>query len=112
MASRFGGISIDCSEDVFDDGVRFWSEALGVAPERPADPTDPYVSLPSASSGVGVEVQRVGAASRYHIDLVADDVEAEAARLEALGAKRVEPVETWWVMRAPTGHLFCVVPAE
>jgi hypothetical protein len=112
MASRVGGIMIDCSDDVFEDGVRFWSEALGTAAERPTDPTDPYVSLPGASSGVGVEVQRVGDASRYHLDLVADDVEAEVERLVALGAGRVEPVETWWVMRAPTGHLFCVVPAE
>ena len=31
------------------------------------------------------------------------------ARLEALGAKRVRAVKTWWVMEAPTGHRFCVV---
>ena len=39
-----------------------------------------------------------------------DNLEAEAARLEALGAKRIAFVrDRWWVMEAPTGHRFCVV---
>jgi Glyoxalase-like domain len=33
-------------------------------------------------------------------------------RLEALGAKRVSQVQTWWVMEAPTGQRFCVVRAQ
>ena len=33
-------------------------------------------------------------------------------RLEALGAKRVKQVHTWWVMEAPTGQRFCVVRAQ
>ena len=112
MANRLGGILIDCSEDLFEAGVRFWSAALGVEPERPAEAGSPYVGLPGAADGVEIELQRVRGPSRYHVDLVAEDVEEEAARLEALGAARVEQVESWWVMRAPTGHLFCVVPAE
>ena len=31
------------------------------------------------------------------------------ARLEALGAVRVQQVSTWWVMRDPAGLRFCVV---
>lgn len=42
-------------------------------------------------------------------DLETDDVEAEVARVEALGAKRVEQIRTWWVMGAPTGQRFCVI---
>ena len=34
---------------------------------------------------------------------------SEAARLEALGARRVAQVKRWWVMEAPTGQRFCVV---
>lgn len=30
-------------------------------------------------------------------------------RLEALGARRVAQVRTWWVMEAPSGHRFCVL---
>jgi len=50
--------------------------------------------------------------SRLHLDIESDDVDAEAARLEALGARRVEKVKTWWVMEAPTGQRFCVVRAK
>jgi len=46
------------------------------------------------------------------IDIESDDVEQEVKRLEALGAKRVEPIKTWWVMEAPTGHRFCVVKPQ
>ena len=44
-----------------------------------------------------------------HLDIEADDVEAEVRRLEKLGAKRVAQIRTWWVMQAPTGQKFCVV---
>jgi len=33
-------------------------------------------------------------------------------RLEALGATRVAHVKRWWVMQAPTGQRFCVVPPQ
>ena len=38
-------------------------------------------------------------------------VEAEARRLEALGARRVRQVRDFLVMEAPTGQRFCVLPA-
>ena len=47
--------------------------------------------------------------SRVHIDIETDDIEAEVKRLEALGAKRVEKIRSWWVLEAPTGQRFCVV---
>jgi hypothetical protein len=57
-------------------------------------------------------VQKVDHPSRVHLDIESDDVEAEVRRLEGLGAKRVAAVRDWWVMEAPTGQRFCVVPAE
>ena len=54
-------------------------------------------------------VQSVNHPSRVHIDIETDDVEAEAKRLESLGATRVAHIKTWWVMEAPTGQRFCVV---
>jgi hypothetical protein len=47
-----------------------------------------------------------------HLDIGADDVAAEVARLEGLGAKVVNRVRDWVVMEAPTGHRFCVVPRK
>ena len=44
-----------------------------------------------------------------HLDIETDDIDAEVTRLEALRAKRVARVRTWWVMEAPTGQRFCVI---
>ena len=56
-----------------------------------------------------VQVQRVAHESRVHIDIETDDIPAEEARLENLGAKVVDRLERWVVMQAPTGQRFCVV---
>ncbi|MBO9718296.1 MAG: VOC family protein, partial [Pseudoxanthomonas sp.] len=47
--------------------------------------------------------------ARVHLDIETDDIEAEVARLEKLGARKVAFVKRWWVMEAPSGHRFCVV---
>lgn len=59
--------------------------------------------------GLHIEVQKVDHPSRVHLDIEADDIDAEAARLEALGAKKIGFVKRWWVMEAPTGQRFCVI---
>ncbi len=56
-------------------------------------------------------VQRLGQGpARVHIDIHTDDLPAEIARLEELGAERVQQVHSWQVMRDPAGMLFCVIP--
>ena len=45
---------------------------------------------------------------RAHIDLGADDLEAEAGRLVGLGAERLGPGRGWIVLRDPVGMIFCV----
>ena len=54
-------------------------------------------------------VQKVDHPSRVHLDIETDNVPAEVARLEKLGAKVVERIQSWVVLEAPTGHRFCVV---
>jgi hypothetical protein len=71
-----------------------------------------YVRLMDADRGLHIEVQKVKHDSRVHLDIESDDVEAEVARLEKLGARRVQKTNTWWVMEAPTGQRFCVVRAK
>ena len=69
-----------------------------------------YAVLETARDELRVLLQRVDHASRVHLDIETDDLEAEASRLEALGATRIAFVhDRWWVMEAPTGHRFCVV---
>jgi hypothetical protein len=107
---RFSAVFIDCSEDSYRDGLEFWSEALEMEPSHSGRADDPYWVFPHHPGQVALDLQRIGAPSRYHIDLATDDVDREADRLEGLGAEKVERIESWWVMRAPTGHVFCVVP--
>lgn len=53
-----------------------------------------------------------GEAPRYHVDIETDDHEAEAARLTGLGAVEINRWLDCHVMRAPGGHLLCVVPVH
>lgn len=105
--SRLAGFIVDCKDTDPSRAAAFWSAALGMA-SLGADGAA-YVRLDASARDLHVEVQRVDHDSRVHLDLETDDVEAEASRLEALGARRVRRVHGWWVMEAPTGHHFCVV---
>ena len=105
--SCLGAIVIDCRAEDVQTASAFWSAALGYATRATDDPR--YVDLVTPDGQPAVIVQQVEHASRVHLDIETDDVDAEVARLEALGAKRVAQVKTWWVMEAPTGHRFCVI---
>ena len=107
--SQLGGFIIDCQTDDLEAAARFWSAALGL-PARAAAAN--YVGLETGPNDLDIEVQKVEHPSRVHLDIETDDVEAEAARLEKLGARRVTKIETWWVMQAPSGHRFCIVRAR
>lgn len=107
--SRFGGIIIDCQTDDLDSAADFWSAALGY-PRKAEDGDDIYRTLQPHERDTYVEVQKVNHASRVHLDIETDNIEAEVLRLESLGATRVEQIKDWWVMEAPTGQRFCVVP--
>ena len=109
--SRLAGFIIDCQGTDAGTAARFWSAALGLVPRAAETDTDgaQYAGLSGAPGGLHVEVQRVSHAPRVHLDIEADDIDAEADRLEALGARRIGFVKRWWVMEAPTGHRFCVV---
>ncbi len=108
--SQLAGFIIDCQTEDLDAAATFWSGALGLEAEVPKDPEESaYVLLKSRPEEVHVEVQKVDHPSRVHLDIETDDIEAEVARLEALGAKRISNIRRWVVMEAPTGQRFCVV---
>jgi hypothetical protein len=110
--SRLGGFIIDCDTPDLWEAARFWSAALRMDLRAlPAGEGGKYVRLVDPEGRLHVEVQKVGHPSRVHLDIASDDIPAEVARLEALGAKRVADVHTWSVMEAPTGQRFCVVAA-
>jgi predicted enzyme related to lactoylglutathione lyase len=104
---------IDCKESDMDEAARFWSQALG----RALDPDHPgsrgnYRMLETPPDEPIVQLQRVEHESRVHIDIESDDIAAEVARLEKLGATVVNRLERWVVMQAPTGQRFCVVRVQ
>ncbi|MGD9596903.1 MAG: VOC family protein [Steroidobacteraceae bacterium] len=109
--SALAGFIIDCRVDSLHAAADFWGAALGRS-QRPSQAEEDagYIPLETKGDGLHIEVQRVAHESRLHLDIVADDVEAEVQRLENLGARRVQRVRDWWVLEAPTGQRFCVVP--
>ena len=108
--SRLAGFIIDCQDQDADAAAAFWAAALGLR-AQPAyrEQGAEYAELQGTPAGLNVEVQRVAHPSRVHLDIESDDIDAEADRLEKLGARRIGFVKRWWVMEAPTGHRFCVV---
>jgi len=108
--SRLAGLIIDCKVEDLDAAAEFWGAALGYPTSRSTQPEEAeYVALGTPPDGPYIEVQRVSHPSRVHLDIESDDIEAEVARLEALGACRVATLERWVVLEAPTGQRFCVV---
>ena len=107
--SQLSGLSIDCKTDDLEAATTFWSRALGLPCRAATNPEEVgFTRLETKPNDLTIEVQRVDHPSRVHLDIEADDVEAEVRRLEGLGAKRVKQIRTWWVMEAPTGQRFCV----
>jgi len=111
--SRLCALLVDCRTDNVDAAADFWAKALG----RPLDPGHPgtrgsYRMLETPPDEPIVQIQRVDHESRVHIDIETDDIPAEVARLEKLGAKVVNRLERWVVMQAPTGQRFCVVRVQ
>lgn len=111
--SRLGTLVIDCQSGDLDADADFWSQALGgevIARREPGD--EIYRGLATDPSGPKILIQKVSHPSRVHIDIETDDIDAEVARLERLGARKIEKVRYWWVLEAPTGHRFCVIDRQ
>ena len=97
----------------------FWAPALGY---RDVGSVDNYTLLvPEGDAGPRLLLQRVpevkSGKNRMHLDIHTADIEAEAARLEQLGAHRVQanPISefghAWVLMSDPEGNEFCVCDA-
>ena len=110
--SRIGVFLIDVPDGEFDGARSFWSGAVGVESEPEADDPD-YESLGRLHS-LKLFLQRTGRGTppRVHLDIETDDVPAEVARLQALGATIDTEHQHFTVMRDPVGLVFCVVPVQ
>lgn len=120
MGLRIGALIIDCR----DPGrlARFWAEALTWVISHDEDPE--WVVEPPAGSRedcvvadllfIKVPEPKQGK-NRLHLDLRPEHQSTEVARLERLGATRVDVGQgddrSWIVMADPEGNEFCVVEA-
>ena len=108
------GLVLDCTDPAAL--ARFWSAALGYTTLGGAGS---YVLLVDESGRQpklllqGVPEEKAGK-NRMHLDIEVGDIEAEAARLETLGARRLAPEQmhehgtSWVLMCDPEGNEFCV----
>jgi predicted enzyme related to lactoylglutathione lyase len=106
------GLVLDCADagrlaEFWAEALRFknvWADGGYVLLLDPND-TEPRLLLQQ------VPEPKPGK-NRLHFDVHTADVEGEAARLEALGATRIERIEEhgthWVVMTDPEGNEFCV----
>jgi predicted enzyme related to lactoylglutathione lyase len=110
---RFREIVIDCSDP--RALARFWSAVTGYGIDHEAD--DWAAIAGEGDRDIVIAFQKVPEAksvkNRVHVDLSAADEEAEAGRIEALGATRLwvseDPDDPFVVLADPEGNEFCVV---
>lgn len=108
--SRLSKIVIDVPAADHDRELAFWSAAAG-QPLTRFDTHPEYHGAPLHGTDFGLLIQRLGdGPGRVHLDIHTDDLDAEIARLEELGAERVQQAHSWWILRDPAGLLFCVIP--
>ena len=97
----------------------FWSAALGY-PGRRTVTQFTVLTPPEGDARPTLILQQVPetkvAKNRMHMDLHAADRDAAAARLEALGARRIQEEPNcigdycWLLMADPEGNEFCLAP--
>ena len=108
------GLVLDCANP--EALAEFWAPALGYTNVGSAGS---YVMLlPAEGDGPQLLLQRVeeakAAKNRMHLDIHVADIGAEADRLLALGASRLEtdPLDEhgthWFLMADPEGNEFCI----
>jgi predicted enzyme related to lactoylglutathione lyase len=106
-------VVIDVPEENHDEGLAFWQAAIGQELTQIERHPEYHGALLPHQEQIGLLVQRLGGGpARVHLDFHTDDVDAEVARLETLGATREQQVQDWYVMRDPANLLFCVVPVR
>ena len=94
--------------------IEFWTKALHYKLGYPAD-VDWAMLVPEEGEGIQLSIAKATSpkARRHHMDLFAEDRDAEVERLLALGATRkpwnYPPDADYVVLQDPDGNPFCVV---
>ncbi len=121
MAIKFEGVTVDASDP--RGLAEFWAAVLGWKIGGELEEIEVWIqpdTSDSVSTGfpeilflINAEAKQVK--NRLHLDLRPDNQAEEVARLEKLGAKRIDIGQnqnescTWVVMADPEGNEFCVL---
>jgi len=111
-----GSVVVDCADP--QGLARFWAAVTGYRMDEPEDEDGGirWVMLRAPAGGPNLAFQRVPepkeGKNRVHVDFYTADEQAEAARIEALGATRQyaseDPDDVFIVLADPEGNEFCV----
>jgi len=114
MGLRIGWLTIDTPHP--RELARFWQDALDADIIEQDDEGDEVTLQTKGPEKWRILLYRVDepkrVKNRLHLDLIPEDQAAEVARLEGLGARRVDIGQgdvTWVVMADPDGNEFCVL---
>jgi hypothetical protein len=110
--SRLAQVCIDAPGQLFDRELAFWRQVTGWQTSGSGRPEFTDLVGPGHAT-LQLLLQRLGdddpgTTVRAHIDLGSDDIDAEAARLRALGARLVDRYTGWALLVDPAGLPFCV----
>jgi predicted enzyme related to lactoylglutathione lyase len=110
--TRLAQVCLDVPARLIDAEVAFWRAATGWDFSEIPDPEFVGRLRGPAGSPVQLLIQCLGADDpgtdvRAHIDLGSDDIDADAVRVEQLGAERIRHGDGWITLNDPAGMTFC-----
>ena len=103
-------VCLDIPPEMWDAECDFWASQTGWELFDGGTPEFRRLRKP-AGHPLNILLQRLdseGGHVRAHLDLSADDREAEVRHHEGLGATVVSVHEGWTVMRPPAGPVYCI----
>jgi predicted enzyme related to lactoylglutathione lyase len=112
---------IDIPPEIFGAEAGFWSALTGWERRPGSRPEFEYLVRP-AGIPLRLLLQRLdkgglddeggigdpGGRCRAHLDIACDDLAAERARHEALGAEVVRTIANWTTLRDPANREYCI----
>jgi predicted enzyme related to lactoylglutathione lyase len=106
-------LSVDIPPESYGQEREFWSRLTGWPQSSGSRAEFTFLSRPDGMP-LRLLLQRLDEPHRgrvgctAHLDLACDDVPAERARHELLGARVVRVMATWTTLRDPAGLLYCI----
>jgi hypothetical protein len=103
-------VCLDIPPELYEDECAFWAKTTGWELLTRGSGEFRRLRKPDGQP-LNILLQRLDSSDgpvRAHLDLAADDRQAEIRRHEQLGATVERVHEGWTVMRPPAGPLYCI----